>query len=288
MTGFARAAGQDQRCAWTWEIKSVNGRGLDLRCRLAAGYDALEAEIRKRAASHFDRGNLSLSLHVSWTGGEATTRINRALLDQVLALSAGLVSERGLNPPSIDGLLALPGMLESVVEEESVVRARERLIIESLDQALERLAAARGEEGAALEKVIAGLLDRIAALTDSASASEAMQPAEIKRRLESQLAELLAGQPAIAPEVLAHEAALLATKADIREEIDRLTAHLAAARVLMGEGGAIGRRFDFLCQEFNREANTLCAKAASLDLTRAGIALKAAIDQLREQVQNLE
>lgn len=291
MTGFARLEGHEGALAWVWEVKSVNAKSLDLRFRLPGGFEALEIPMRASVNQKLRRGSVTANLTVTRAAGTVGLRVNREALDAILRLARSLTEEfKTLAPPRIDGLLALKGVLESA-EEIPDEAARERqfaLLAASFERALERLAAMRIEEGARLERVLRARLDEIATLLDQAEATAAARPEAIKARLDSLVKALLDAVPALPEERLAHEAALLVAKADIREELDRLKAHVAAARGLLAEGDAIGRRFDFLCQEFNREANTLCSKSADLELTRVGLALKAAIEQLREQVQNIE
>ena len=291
MTGFSRAEGHDGALAWVWEVKSVNAKSLDLRFRLPGGFEALELPLRASVSQKLRRGSVTANLTVTKAAGAAGLRVNREALDAILALARSLGDElETLAPPRIDGLLALKGVLESA-EDSPDEATRERqlgLLAASFARALERLGAMRTEEGARLDGVLRERLDEIAMLVRQAAAAAAAQPAAIKARLENLVKALIETVPALPEERLAHEAALLVAKADIREELDRLKAHLDAARALLAEGEAIGRRFDFLCQEFNREANTLCSKSADLELTRLGLARKAAIEQLREQVQNIE
>lgn len=292
MTGFARAEGEADGISWVWELKSVNGRTLDLRLRLPPGYDALEAPLRVGLARHLRRGNIAATLSVNRVVPPGV-RVNREMLAQVVALLAELSHELSgkieAAPPRLDGLIGLRGIIETVEDEpESVIEARRAAIVDGWSLALDRLAAARLEEGARLAAILAGQRTALAALVDSASACAAAQPAALRARLEAQLADLAEMAPTISEERLAQELALLVTRADIREELDRLRAHLAQAGELLKRGGAVGRQLDFLCQELNREANTLCSKSADIELTRIGLALKAAIEQFREQVQNLE
>lgn len=291
MTGFARIEGHDGTLSWAWELKSVNAKSLDLRFRLPAGFEALELPLRASLNGKLRRGAITANLAITKSAGTGVVRINREALEAVTAAARTLAAEiKDAAPPRIDGLLALKGVMESA-EEIPDEAARERqvaLLTEGFDRALASLAAMRLAEGQRLESVLSARLDEIAALVKQGESSAAAQPDAIKARLKDLVATLVEAVPALPEERLAHEAALVIAKADIREELDRLAAHLAAARGLMAEGGAIGRRFDFLCQEFNREANTLCAKSADLDLTRIGLGLKASIEQLREQVQNIE
>lgn len=290
MTGFARAEGEAQGLAWTWEIKSVNSKSLDLRFRLPPGFDALELPLRALLSESLKRGSVNATLGIARAAGAAGLQINRAALAQIVALARELSDRIEAAPPSIDGLLALRGVLDSGEEPpDPAARAqRESMLIAGCRKALDDLAAMRRGEGTRLAAVLAERLDEIAALVSSAERSAAAQPEAIRARLLSLVGALKEVVPAIPEERLAQEAALLVAKGDIREELDRLSAHIAATRELLAEGSAIGRRLDFLCQEFNREANTLCSKSADVELTRIGLALKAAIEQLREQVQNIE
>jgi uncharacterized protein (TIGR00255 family) len=291
MTGFARVEGSQDGTSWAWELKSVNSKSLDVRLRLPPGFDHLEPALRTSLAQRLKRGTISATLSLTRDAGAGGgLRINRAALDQILALADELTGRIEAAPPRLDGLLALRGVLESAGEEEAP-EARERLAAVCLagwEAALASLVAMREAEGARLAAVLRERLAEMTSLAAAAEASAAAQPEAIRARLRSLVAALLEASPALPEERLAQEAALLVARADIREELDRLAAHLAAAQDLLREGTAIGRRFDFLCQEFNREANTLCSKSADVELTRTGLALKAAIEQLREQVQNIE
>jgi uncharacterized protein (TIGR00255 family) len=290
MTGFARAGGHDARIGWTWEARSVNGKSLDVRCRVPQGFDALEQAARKAVTEKFRRGNVSLTLSVERATGAIRYAVNRELLDQVLALRSSLTGKVRDEEPTLEGLMAIRGMIEPVDETETDDEraARETLVTGSLDEALEALAVARAAEGARLEAVIAAHLATIGELVERASACAAAQPEGIRARLQTLLDSLLGADRALSEDRLAQEAALLVGKADVREELDRLRAHIEAANDLVAEGTAIGRRFDFLCQEFNREANTLCSKSSDVDLTRIGLELKVSVEQLREQIQNVE
>ncbi len=291
MTGFARADGAHDGYRWTWEVKSVNSRNLDLRFRLPPGSDDLEARARAAAPAKFARGNVSINLSLKRPERGQRVQVNREALDRMLALVDELKDETGAEPVRIEGLLALPGMLESVDDGEETEESRESrtaALAASLDQAFDRLAETRAEEGGRLAEVMTERLDEIAGHCAAAESTAAAQPEAVHRRLRAQLAELLGGDAPVPEERLAQEVALLATRADVREELDRLAAHVASARDLMKDGGAVGRRLDFLCQEFNREANTLCSKSSDMELTRIGLDLKAAIERLREQVQNIE
>jgi uncharacterized protein (TIGR00255 family) len=290
MTGFARQEGGDGALAWAWEIKSVNGRSLDIRCRVPSGYEALEIAARATAQEHCVRGNLQLTLTVNRGQVPLRLQVNRELLDQLVDLVRELESEIQAAPPHLDGLLAVRGVVDAVEEEETKEQTdtRAAAMEEDLVLALEALTAMRRAEGRRLGTVVADHLAEIDRLTGAAGETSAAGPEALSARLRAQVEELLDASPALPEERLAQEAAILAAKADVREELDRLEAHVAAARDLLAKGGAIGRRLDFLCQELNREANTLCSKSWDVALSRHGLDLKSAIDQLREQVQNIE
>jgi len=290
MTGFARAAGTHGAFAWTWEAKCVNGRGLEVRTRLPPGHDALEPRLRALAAERFRRGNLNVALQLVRTGSAAEVRVNEEVLERLLALGRDLARRIGAAPPSVDGLLALRGVVDTVepAEDEAERAAREAALLDGLAATLDRLAAARQEEGARLAVLLSEQCARLRALVAEARGLAAVRPEAIRDRLAQQVAELLEASAGVAPERLAQEVALLTVKADVREELDRLTAHLAQADDLLSAGGAVGRRLDFLAQELNREANTLCSKSADVALTRVGLEMKVTIDQFREQVQNVE
>jgi uncharacterized protein (TIGR00255 family) len=290
MTGFAQSVGSHGVLRWRWEAKSVNGRSLDLRLRTPPGYDGLEAPARRMAGERFQRGAFQISLNVEPDAAVRGLSIDAAALARAVRIAREVEAETGLAPARVDGLLALKGVIvqdEAEVLDEAARGARDAAILESLSVALDMLAKARGSEGAKLAALLGSQIDEIEKLTAEAAALAAAQPAALKARLESQLAELLAGAP-VPPERLAQEVALLATRADVREELDRLTAHVQDARALMAQGKGVGRKLDFLAQEFNREANTLCSKSSDIALTRTGLALKAVIDQFREQSQNVE
>ncbi|WP_391347544.1 YicC/YloC family endoribonuclease [Azospirillum sp. A23] len=288
MTGFARVDGHGDGYSWTFEAKSVNGRSLDLRCRLPSGFDSVEAAARADVPKRLARGNVNLTLTVNRAQAVSQLRINRELLAQVLEI-AREIEGAGAAAPRLDSLLAVRGIIEPVEEDETEARERvESALKGDLSKLIDQLAVNRLAEGARIAEVLYGHLDEIARLVDAASACASTQPEALREKLRTQVAAILGSFPALSEERLAQEAAILIGKADVREELDRLRAHIQAARDMMAEGGAIGRRFDFLCQEFNREANTLCSKSADVELTRIGLSLKASIEQLREQVQNIE
>lgn len=290
MTGYARSEGAHEGVSWYWEARSVNSKGLDVRCRVPPGYDALEAAAREAAGKAFRRGAVSLSLQLDRGERQLELKVNEAALRQILALQQGLGDAVDRSPPRLDALLSVRGVADTVEKEEAdeTVAQRDAAIRDTLADALAKLAGARSEEGARLQGVLQSQLADIARLTGAAGEAAEAQPAMLRARLEKQVAELLEARLGVAEERLAQEAAMLATKADVREEIDRLGSHIEAAAALLDTGGVVGRKLDFLCQEFNREANTLCAKATDIALTRIGLDLKAVIEQFREQVQNVE
>jgi uncharacterized protein (TIGR00255 family) len=290
MTGFARSEGATGDFHWTWELKSVNGRNLDIRCRLPAGYEQLDGFVRGRAAESLKRGNLSVNLTANDTASQGKLTVNREALDQILTVATELAAKTKAEPPRLDGLLGLKGVLEIELPQidEAEAARRNEALRQGFAQAVAGLEDMRRVEGKRLAALILSHLDEIERLRVAAAATAGAQPLAIRQKLEKQIAELLQGLTPLAEERLAQEAAMLAGKADVREELDRLAAHVAAARDLIRSGGAVGRKLDFLCQEFNREANTLCSKSADIGLTNLGIDLKAAIEQLREQIQNIE
>ena len=288
MTGFARAERQSGAMRLRVEIKSVNGRGLDLRLRLAPGLDGADIALRQLLSRALNRGSINLLASLDTSAGTGGVRINQPALGAVLAALADLEQRIEAAPPRLDGILALPGVLEmtdgaGALDEDEL----SALLLSCAAEAIDALKTARMQEGARIAIVLLAHLDAIAALCDRAEHHPARARDHIEARLREQVAALRA-DASLSPDRLAQEALLLATRADIQEELDRLRAHIAAARKLIAEGGPAGRRLDFLAQEFNREANTLCSKANAVELTAIGLDLKAAIDQLREQIQNIE
>ncbi len=290
MTGFARSHGVSGSYAWAWEIKSVNGKGLDLRLRIPPGWDAIEVAVRARAAETLTRGSIQAALTVERSGAQPVVRINAAVLEALLSMIRQLAGKIEAAPPSLDGLLALKGVIEVSDSEEieSERRSAEAAVIDGFAETIAALGEMRRHEGAALGRVLSARLGEIAALAKRAEDAPGRRPEAIKARLAEQIVTLLAQSDRFDPDRLHQEAIMIATKADVREELDRLEAHVAQARHLIAQGGAVGRRLDFLAQEFNREANTLCAKANDVELTNIGLELKAAVEQFREQVQNVE
>ncbi len=291
MTGFARAEGGDDRLRWVWEARSVNGKSLDLRLRLPNGWEIFDPLVRKAAQARFKRGNIAINLEVKGAQDRGALQINEPLLNALI----GRCTDAGQDG-RIDTLLTVRGVVEAASDSDApdLTSDAERIAAmqSDLNDAIDRLAEMRGEEGERIASVLRDHLGEIETLVEAAQTCADAAPAAIRGRLEQQITELLENNTQVSPDRLAQEAAMLAVKADVREELDRLSAHIDAARDLLREGdekgGAIGRRFDFLCQEFNREANTIASKSAALELTRIGLDLKASIDRLREQVQNIE
>ena len=290
MTGFARRDTAGTAVRATWELRSVNGKGLDVRLRLPPGLERLEIPVRERCAARLARGNVQASLAIQGATAAPRVRINEEVLKSLIAAMEKIGTGMDVQPPTLDGILSIRGVVEIEEAEAGDAAAAETdaEILAALDGALDELIAMRIREGTAIGTVLGTRLDEIARLAREAEASPARTPEAIRARLAEQIAALLDAAPALDPDRLHQEAVLLATRADIREEIDRLDAHVEAARELLAAGGPVGRRLDFLAQEFNREVNTLCAKSNDRGLTATGLELKALVDQLREQIQNLE
>lgn len=289
MTGFARAEGAAGGWSWAVEARSVNGRNLEVRFRGPPGFEGLDRTVRELAQARLQRGQVTVGLQARRAeGDQPPPRVNPQVLDHYLAAARELVG-RGAAAPAADGLLALRGVLETAEEaDDPEARAGlETAMAASIAEALDGLKAARLAEGAGLAPVLAGLVDAIAALVGAAEAEAAAQTEAIRERFARRMRELAPDVQGL-EERIVQEAAALAVRADVREELDRLTAHLAAARALLAGPGPAGRKLDFLMQEFMREANTLCSKSATNALTAVGLDLKATIEQLREQVQNVE
>jgi uncharacterized protein (TIGR00255 family) len=290
MTGFAEAHGAYEAMRWRWEVKSVNGRGLELRLRTPPGFDGIEPAARTLANERFRRGNIQASLSIEPQENARGLRVDAVALAAAVRIAKQIELESGLAPARVDGILSLKGVI--VQDEAQVLDAEQRAkrdasVIESLALAFDSLRRARRNEGGKLGHVLNGLIAEIEKLTKEAGTLAAAQPAAFRKKMEAQLKEML-GTASIPPERLAQEVALLATRADVREELDRLAAHTHEASALLASGEAVGRKLDFLAQEFNREANTLCSKSADIALTRVGLAIKHAVDQFREQAMNVE
>lgn len=290
MTGFARSHGVAGTYAWAWEIKSVNAKGLDLRFRLPVGWDAVEVPSRMRGTEKLSRGTVYANLTVERKGTQPTVKVNEPVLNAVLSTLEGLKGKLTAAPPTLDGILSLKGVIEVTEEDEREEdhRAAETAIVTGFEQALAALVDMRRAEGTTLGRLLSARLDEIASLAARAEHSPGRKPEAIKARLAEQVAALVAASERFDSDRLYQEAVLLAAKADIREELDRLASHVGQAKKLLADGGAIGRKLDFLAQELNRESNTLTAKAGDVELTNIGLELKSVVEQFREQVQNLE
>ncbi len=288
MTGFARAGGQDEAASWAWEVRSVNGRSLDIRVRVPSGWEALDPLARAAVGEKFKRGSVTLTLEVRRAASASDMQVNETFLAELVAMCASPPAGAVRSKPRIDTLLGVRGVVEPAPEAGAEDRDRQGAVMETLATALDALAEARAAEGGRLHAVMVGHLTRMQELAEAAARCAAAQPEALAERLRRQVEELLSAAPALDENRLAQEAALLATKADIREEIDRLKAHLDAAQALIEEAGPAGRKLEFLCQELNRETNTVCSKSSDIELTRVGLDLKSTIDQFREQVQNIE
>jgi uncharacterized protein (TIGR00255 family) len=290
MTGYARASSALDALHWQWEIKTVNGKGLDIRCRLPPGYETLDLPLREIAQRYLRRGNVQIGLTTDHGGTEQQLAVNETVLEQILQLAERLRIRLGGSPPQIEALLALRGVIDvsAPIEDEAKTALRDKAILESAEEAFQALAVMRRAEGAKLASVLGLHLDRIEKLVIAARDNPARSVEAIPARLAEQVARLMETNASFDRDRLHQEAVLLATRADIAEEIDRLFAHIGAARKLIQSDQPVGRQLDFLSQEFNREANTLCSKAADRSLTAVGLELKTVIDQMREQVQNIE
>jgi uncharacterized protein (TIGR00255 family) len=290
MTGFARSHGASGPYGFEWELKSVNAKGFDLRLRLPQGWDELEAFAKKRAAELLSRGTVYANFNVKRADALSTVRINEDVLAAILKVASSLSGRIDAVAPSIDGLLAIKGVIEVVEPErnEDEDKAAMAAASAAFDEALTNLVAMRRREGEALGQILSQRMDEMEALARRAEAAPGRKPEAIKARLAEQIAALLETSDRFDPDRLNQEALLIAAKADIREELDRIASHIAQAREIIGKGGAIGRRLDFLAQEFNREVNTTCSKSNDVELTNIGLEMKNVVEQFREQVQNLE
>jgi uncharacterized protein (TIGR00255 family) len=290
MTGFARAHGTAGAYAWAWELKSVNAKGLDLRLRLPSGFDAVELPARTRAAEVLSRGTVYGTLTIDRQGAAPVVRVNEPVLNAVLATMKSLAGRVDADPPRLDGILTMKGVIEVQEEDEREEdkRAAEVAVIAGFGETITELAAMRLREGEALRQVLSQRVREIAAFAARAEALPGRKAEAIKARIAEQIATLLDASNRFDPDRLHQEAILIASKADIREELDRLASHVTQVERLLGEGGAVGRKLDFLAQEFNREVNTICSKSNDVELTNIGLELKSVVEQFREQVQNLE
>jgi uncharacterized protein (TIGR00255 family) len=292
MTGFASASGGEGPFKWGWEVRSVNGRGLDLRLRVPDWVDGLETGLRKKLGETAARGNVTCNLHLTREGGAGALEVNEAQLRVVLEalqkIEARAMDEGvSLAPSKATDIVTMRGVLEQATFEDDAA-ALCAVLLADADRILADFDAMRTNEGAVLEKVLSAQLNEVADLTEQAAALAARRKDEMTQTLRTNLARVMDNLDGADADRIAQELAMIAVKADITEEIDRLGAHVTAARDLLATGGPVGRKLDFLMQEFNREANTLCSKAQMKELTTVGLALKAVIDQMREQVQNVE
>ena len=290
MTGFARHDGQYKDIAWVWEIRSVNGKGLDLRFRIPQGYESLEGKARKIAQSNLNRGNVQISLQIRQTSSNLVPVVNEAALDTIIRAAEQLREKVGGELPTVADLLGYRG----VVEFEEVAHSQEERsdlegkIQESFSEAIKALCEARSREGVSLTRVVKKQIETISELKNAIEDDTERAPDAIRTRLKAQLDLLLEDRDGIDPARLHQEVALLAAKSDIREELDRLSVHLDTASQLLSEDGPVGRKLDFLSQEFNRECNTICSKSNASSVSAKGLDMKLVIDQFREQIQNLE
>jgi len=290
MTGFARSHGASGPYTFEWELKSVNAKGYDLRLRLPPGWDDIEAPAKKRAAELLARGTVYANLNVKRANAVAQVRINEDVLAAVVKVAANVAGKIDAVAPSVDGLLAIKGVIEVVEPEgdEEEDKAARLAAMAAFEQALASLVEMRRHEGATLGQVLGARVDEIEKLARRAEAAPGRKPEAIRARLADQVAALLETSDRFDQDRLTQEALLIATKADIREELDRIASHVAQARDILGKGGPVGRRLDFLAQEFNREVNTCCSKSNDIELTNTGLEMKNVVEQFREQVQNLE
>jgi uncharacterized protein (TIGR00255 family) len=290
MTGFARSHGTNGPYTFEWELKSVNAKGFDLRMRLPAGWDELEAFAKKRAGEVLSRGTVYANLNVKRSNAASTVRVNEDVLASVVKVASMLAGKIDAVAPSVDGLLGIKGVIEIVEPEsdEAEDQAAMTAAAAAFDEALANLVAMRRREGEALKQSLLQRMDEIETLTKKAELAPGRKPEAIRARLAEQIAMLLDTSDRFDADRLTQEALLIATKADIREELDRIASHISQAREMLGKGGPVGRRLDFLAQEFNREVNTCCSKSNDIELTNTGLEMKNVVEQFREQVQNLE
>ena len=290
MTGFARSQGASGPYAFEWELKSVNAKGFDLRMRLPPGWDEIEALAKKRAGEVLSRGTVYANLNMKRANAASAVRVNEDVLASVVRVASMLAGKIDAVAPSVDGLLSIKGVIE-IVEPESD-EAEDKVAMAAaaaaFDEALADLVAMRRREGMALGQILIQRMDEIEILAKRAEAAPGRKPEAVRARLAEQIAALLESSDRFDADRLTQEALLIAAKADIREELDRIASHISQAREMIGKGGPVGRRLDFLAQEFNREVNTCCSKSNDIELTNIGLEMKNVVEQFREQVQNLE
>lgn len=289
MTGFARVEGADDALSWAWELRSVNGKGLDVRLRIPAGFEVLEVPARKRVQEKFSRGNLQVSLQISWKSREKSLKIDEELVEQLIAAAQNLREKVGGEMPSTADLLSIRGVVDTEGSEHSAIsEASAKSVLDNLAEGLEELEKARREEGKGIGRVLLGQVEKITSMIEDIEADPSRKPETILKHLNKQISKLVSENSEMDEQRLHQEALLLATKADITEELDRLKVHVTSANTLISNGGTIGRKLDFLAQEFNRECNTICSKSNSSVVTGIGLDMKLVIDQFREQLQNME
>ncbi|MBT5073363.1 MAG: YicC family protein [Kordiimonadaceae bacterium] len=290
MTGFGRAEGHFENYSWVWEIRSVNGKGIDVRMRIPPGLDAFDQFVKTSLKKAFSRGSLNVSLQLQKEGNEAEVNVNEQALDKLIAVAKDAAKKHDLPMPSIDRLLSIRDVVEitDMDDSEQKVKERDDALKSSFADATRSLTQSREDEGSATFDMLSNVLDEIESLLNEGEEIAAKQPDALKIKFEDKVAALFDNKQGLDQDRMAQEIVLLATKADVKEETDRLHAHIASARSLLNEKGPVGRKLDFLTQEFNREANTLCSKSSDITLTNIGLSLKTAIDQFREQVQNVE
>tara|TARA_B100001123_G_scaffold401331_1_gene487913 strand:- start:93 stop:965 length:873 start_codon:yes stop_codon:yes gene_type:complete len=290
MTGFARVEGAESGFSWAWEIKSVNARSLDIRVRLPAGMDSIESELRSLVPKRLMRGNIFANLTLNKTSNSHDISINTDVLGNLIEIAKQFSKTHNVPLLGLDGLLSIRGVIEVKEEEETKQQKKELedIILVGLGKALDQLVKSRYDEGENLRVSVENHLNCIEQYVEEACNIVSTQQSFFSERLLRQVKSLSDAMPALTEERLVQEATLLAVRADITEELDRLSAHIQGARELILNGSPLGRKLDFLCQEFNRETNTICSKSSNLDLTRVGLGLKASIEQMREQIQNLE
>jgi uncharacterized protein (TIGR00255 family) len=290
MTGFARSHGTSGPYSFEWELKSVNAKGFDLRFRMPSGYDEVETTARKRATEVLSRGTVYANLTVKRGNAASTVKINEEVLNSVLRIAADLASKIDAVAPSVDGLMNIKGVIEVVEPEadEEEDKVAKIAIAAAFEEALTALVAMRKREGTSLGEILSQRLNEIESLSKKAETAPGRKPEAIRARLAEQIATLLETSDRFDSDRLTQEALMMATKADIREELDRIASHITQSREMLKKGGPVGRRLDFLSQEFNREVNTCCSKSNDLELTNTGLEMKNVVEQFREQVQNLE
>jgi len=290
MTGFGRAEGHYKHYSWVWEIRSVNGKGLDVRMRIPPGLDAFDQFIKTTIKKEITRGSINVLLQLSKEETDTDVKVNEAALDKLIGVAKKASVDHDLPMPSLDSLLSIRDVVEIIPTEdnENQISERNDILKKSFIEALSELKSSREEEGLATRKMLSDVIDQVENLLNQAEKIANNQPSLLKEKFEEKVSALFDNKQGIDKDRLAQEIVLLATKADTKEETDRLRAHIASARTMLDAKGTIGRKMDFLTQEFNREANTLCSKSSDITLTNIGLSLKTAIDQIREQVQNVE